>query len=383
MGAEVRSAGRCAKSVREAIADGPLSKLYQVQVLRGVAALSIAALHAQHDAAALALRYGLAFAPADRFPWAAGVDMFFVISGFIMVHASRSLFGAGGSKRIFLSRRIARIVPLYWTVTTLYLCVALAVPTMLNSAVLEPWPVVASYLFIPFERPDGAAQPLYSLGWTLNYEMFFYALFALFLVFSRSRAVLGLMALLAVLVCLGLAFRLPQPLRFWTDPIMLEFAFGLGLGLVHAEGARLGGPARLGFAALAIGLLALDLTRPDGAIALTRALAWGLPATLLVAAAALGREGSAPVSALTRAGAAVGDASYALYLIHPFAVRAGHEVAIRTGLGPIIGPWGYVAAVLILSVLASVAVYRGFERPATRQARRWLEPVRPPRLSSP
>ena len=90
-------------------------------------------LHAQHDAATLAERAGGAFAPIAAFPWEAGVDVFFVISGFIMVHASAPLFGtAPGGGRIFLARRIARIVPIYWAVTTLYLAIALAVPEFLN-----------------------------------------------------------------------------------------------------------------------------------------------------------------------------------------------------------------------------------------------------------
>ena len=163
-----------------------MSKLVLVQVLRAAAALSVAMLHAQHDAATLAERTGQVFAPIAAFPWEAGVDVFFVISGFIMVHASTRLFGAEGGARAFLARRIARIVPIYWAVTTLYLAVALAVPDLLNRELLG-WPlVVASYLFIPMARPDGLVQPLYGLGWTLNYEMFFYALFAVAVRWPRA-----------------------------------------------------------------------------------------------------------------------------------------------------------------------------------------------------
>ena len=152
--------------------------LILVQVLRGLAALAIAALHAQADARALAEARGLGFTPLLHLPWAAGVDVFFVISGLIMVHASRGLFAREGARGTFLKRRLARIVPLYWAVTLLYLAVALTTPALLNSALLDPAPILASFLFIPFTRPDGAVQPLYSLGWTLNFEMLFYVLFA-------------------------------------------------------------------------------------------------------------------------------------------------------------------------------------------------------------
>src|SRR3954453_23077189 len=175
-------------------------------------------LPAQHDAAPLAERAGHAFTPVTAFPWAAGVDVFFVISGFIMVHASARLFGAPDGGRIFLARRVARIVPIYWAVTTLYLAIALAGPEFLNREFLD-WPyVVASYLFVPVTRPDGLVQPLYGLGWTLNYELFFYASFAVALAVgpSRRHAVLGLGAVFAGLVLTGRALApLPQPLGFW------------------------------------------------------------------------------------------------------------------------------------------------------------------------
>jgi exopolysaccharide production protein ExoZ len=334
-------------------------RLILVQALRGLAALSIAMLHALHEAGLLAGAAGLAFAAPARVPWAAGVDLFFVISGLIMVHASAGLFGRAGARRVFLARRIARIVPLYWAVTALYLALALAAPALLNSEILAPWPVVASFLFIPFARPDGVAQPVYSLGWTLNYEMAFYALFAVALAWPRRAAVPALIAALAGLAALGLVRPWPQPVAFWTAPIILEFAFGLAIGALRAEGVALGAPARIALAAA--GLALLGLSGSEG----VRALEWGLPAALIVAAAALGPARAEPRNPATRAAAALGDASYALYLVHPFAVR-GVRVAVE-GLGvfPVIGPWGFVAVALAGAAAAALAVHRGFERRAT------------------
>ena len=350
-----------------------MSKLVLVQVLRAAAALSVAMLHAQHDAATLAERAGRAFAPIAAFPWEAGVDVFFVVSGFIMVHASAPLFGRQGGGRTFLARRIARIVPIYWAVTTLYLAVALAAPAALNAEFLG-WPyVVASYLFIPMIRPDGNVQPLYGLGWTLNYEMFFYALFALAVAWPRKWAVPALAAVLAALVAAGLLFRpLPQPLGFWTDPIILEFVYGMALGLLHAKGVRLGPAARalLGIAAV---LVLIAVASRFGVWAIRyRALGYGLPAAMLVAAVAFGPEGREG-GRLARVGAAIGDASYALYLIHPFVIRAGREGVWRGGLAAVVGPWTFVALALAAAVLASVVVHRLFERPATAWVRARLK----------
>jgi peptidoglycan/LPS O-acetylase OafA/YrhL len=349
-----------------------LSKLVLVQVLRALAALSIAMLHAQHDAETLAERLGRPFWRLDAFPWEAGVDAFFVISGFIMVHASRRLFGRPDARRIFLGRRIARIVPIYWSVTTVYLAVALSAPSLLNSEFLGLGRVAASYFFIPVPRPDGLVQPLYGLGWTLNYEMFFYVLFSVAVAWPRRQGVPALMLAFAGLVAIGrLLGPLPQPLGFWTDPIILEFVYGMGLGLLHAEDARLGPLARGFLAAAALAMLMLAATRLEGAIAY-RALAFGIPAALLVAAVAFGPEREAEPSRLAAIGAALGDASYALYLIHPFVIRAGREALWSSGLAGIVGPWGSVALSLAASLAASVAVYRLFERPITESVRRRL-----------
>lgn len=333
--------------------------------------MAIAIHHAQFDAAAISARLGWQFKPLHHVPWAAGVDVFFVISGFIIVYASQKLFDAPGAGRVFLTRRLGRVVPLYWTATTLYLAVALVLPTLVGSEVLEPGFILASYLFIPMERPDGLVQPLYSLGWTLNYEVYFYLLFALALVLLKRKSVVALIAAMAGSVVIGRIVALPQPLDFWTQPIILEFAFGMGLALLKAEGFVLSRGLRAVLVIAGLGLL-MVLADKD----MPRLLAYGVPAGLLVAAAALGADRAEPHTWLTRMGSALGDASYALYLIHPFAVRAGREVVIRSGLGPLIGPWGYVVLALGGAVLASLAVFRWYERPMTGWIRQRFEPAR-------
>lgn len=348
-----------------------MSKLLYIQILRACAALAVAIHHAQFDAGAVAARLGRPFQPLDGIPWVAGVDVFFVISGFIIVYSSQNLFGSPSAGRVFLARRLGRVVPLYWATTSLYLVVALALPGILNSEVLEPSFVLASYLFIPVERPDGAVQPLYSLGWTLNYEMYFYALFALTLASSKRKPVVMLIGILLATVVLGRIVSLPQPLDFWTRPIVLEFAFGMALALLKAQGFVLPRGLR---AALAIGGMIWLLAGANSHM--PRPLAYGLPAALFVAAAALGAERARTKTWFARLGNALGEASYALYLIHPFAIRAGREAILRTGLGTVVGPWGYVALVLVGAVAASLLVFRWYERPMTEWIRRRSEPGR-------
>jgi len=288
-----------------------MSKLPHVQVLRAFAALCVVAFHAQNDANVVAARLGTRFVGNNAFPWLAGVDVFFVISGFIMVYASSRWFGLARAPRVFLAHRIARIVPLYWATTGVYLGLVLLAPALLNGEYHSLPFVIASFLFVPAARPDGLVQPLYSLGWTLNYEMFFYALFASTIAFPRRRALPVLIGALVLIVGLGRAFApLPQPFGFWTDPIILEFAFGVALGWACVEGIFLNGPIRLALALAGLALLALDLTQARGFLALPRPLAYGLPATLLVASAALvSSERARGPDALIRWGVVLGDAS--------------------------------------------------------------------------
>lgn len=335
-----------------------------IQVLRALAAVMVAAGHAQFEVAGLAARAGQPFTPAAWLPWPAGVDVFFVISGFIIVHAAAPLHGRANPQKLFLAHRIARVVPLYWLATTLYLALAWARPGLLGAGAEGPAYLAASYLFWPMARADGAVQPLYSLGWTLNYEMAFYALFALVLPLGRRGAVLGVLALLAGLVVLGrMAGTLPVPVAFWSDPIVLEFACGAALALARQEGLRLPGPACLALAVAGLALLWLSGEAP----ALPRCLAWGGPATLLVAAASLGPSREAG----RRLGPAValGDASYALYLAHPFVLRGARVIAEAAGLAAPVGPGPLAILMLILASLAAILLHRIVERPLTRAAR--------------
>ncbi len=354
-------------------------KLVFVQALRAFAALLVVIHHAQPEAASIAASTGAGFRPLDLLPWTAGVDIFFVISGFIIVHASAPLYGRQGGRRRFLAHRVARLVPLYWLVTACYLVIALASPAVLSGGSglnrVDPGYVAASFLFWPALRADGAAVPLYSLGWTLNCEMFFYLLFAIGLGWGRRAAVAWLVAGLGVLAAAWLVIPdLPMPLAFWASPIILEFAFGAALGLARSEGLRLTSGSRVVLALAGIGMLAM-VPHPDAAL---RPLAFGLPGALLVAAASLGRDENRTGlqgKRLLRWTEALGDASYALYLVHPFVLRGMREAFLRSGLAPAIHPWFALCIMIAIAVAAALIVHRTIERPLTRRVRQILDPT--------
>jgi len=229
--------------------------------------------------------------------------------------------------------------------------------------------IVKSYVFIPFRRPgDGSLQPVYGLGWTLNYEMFFYVCFAGLLALRAGWAIGVLVAVFSGIVAAGY-WLTPQsaPLQFWSQPIILEFVLGALVGYAYLSGVRV--PRPVGLAAVALAacffLAATGGTFPQGAF--DRLWMLGAPAALALAGATLVNQ-SPREGAVWRGLAMLGDASYALYLIHPMLIRALNMVWTKLGLAPQVG-WPFIIVALLLSLASAVVVYRWFERPLTL----WLQ----------
>ena len=352
-----------------------MRQIGSIQILRALAASMVVLAHAQDDAAFAAAKSGLVFARSNLLPWVAGVDLFFVISGFIMVHASQRLFAAPGAAQAFLTRRTIRIVPLYWLITAVSLVVAALLAHTGQAHLPSLAEIVTSAGFVPYARPgDGAARPIVALGWTLNYEMFFYVVFAASLFLRREAAVAGVAVSLALLVAFGaLAHPAATALAFWSDPIVLEFAFGMGIALAWGRGIALPRTAALALAAVSISCLALDLARmgdvpvygvdPSG---FPRLLACGLPMAALFAAIVLVRpapttEGPAVAKLLL-----LGDASYALYLFHPLVLVPARKAYLAMHVAPALGFWPLVLAEVIVSFLVAIAIHLWIETPITR-----------------
>jgi len=216
-------------------------------------------------------------------------------------------------------------------------------------------------------------QPIHVVGWTLNYEMFFYALFALAIALPRRVAVGVLIAILVGMVIIGRASSPSMAaLTFWCQPIILNFVLGLGIGLAYKEGVRLPRPVALAM----IGMAAFLLCRQIGQgfpSAWNRIPAYGCPAALLLAGATLGRFGPPPER--LRLIALLGEASYALYLLHTLVLWACRMLAIRLGFPVADAPWAYAGGVMLAAVAASVVAHRFFDQPITEWLRRRFVPA--------
>ena len=330
-------------------------ELVGIQYLRGLAAMLVVVFHLEPQLRRMG--YDGGWLPG----LSAGVDIFFVISGFIM-WATTCDRPVGTLE--FWRRRITRIVPLYWTMTLLMVAVMLLAPRLLQGSAYDLPHIVASFLFFPFEHPvKHVMEPVVMPGWTLNYEMFFYLIFGLFLIAGPRVRLWGTIAVLATLVAIGRIVAFPPASigHFYTSDMMLEFAIGMLLGAI-AVGRGFGRvPLPAAILLLTGGLVLLVLTRDwpvDGA----RLIPHGLPAAAMVL-------GTLVIETHRRVARipllhALGDASYSIYLTQLFSMSAASQLWRKLHLDQL--PGGLLLFCLATTVAAALTgwlCYRFVERP--------------------
>lgn len=334
--------------------------LFNVQVLRAIAAFLVIFVH-------LARLAELAGLPKDSTEFGnSGVDLFFIISGLIMVVTTTERRLTSSQ---FLRHRIARIVPFYWAITLAVFALALVAPALLQSTRADLFELLKSLFFIPYQRFDGQMRPLVFVGWTLNYEMMFYVIFALGMLVPWR--LFGLMITLTILGLAALAGQILAPrsplVLFYTNPIMLEFGAGMVLGVLLTRNLlpTWRAPALIiGAVAFAM-MLAGPLLWPP----LDRSIMFGIPAFFVVGAALVAER--AGLAWKARWVQLLGAASYAIYLTHFFLTQLIVKIADHVGQSAVTSGL-LTAAALILVVLVGVMVHWNVELPLTLIARRVL-----------
>tara|TARA_R110002073_G_scaffold49097_5_gene131503 strand:+ start:1602 stop:2630 length:1029 start_codon:yes stop_codon:yes gene_type:complete len=338
-----------------------LEKLDLIQFARGIAAVAVAVFHTIGGQRYVEPDY-MIFAGFDG-SW--GVDLFFVISGFIMVYINQE--GASGVKnaRSFFYRRVARVVPLYWfytaiTVLVLY-CLGLQLPTITR--------LLTSLFFIP----DGF--PVLLLGWTLNYELYFYVVFSLALLFPQRHR-LWLLTGWFFITCLPGAIQHPlqkywdfTDITFYSNPIVLEFLMGIYIAHFYLSGKIL---AKWASYILILGsFTAIFLASAYfGDMEKYRAYFWGIPAAAIIYGfLSIQYHGvSSPVFMKH-----LGDASYSIYLCHlPVFVVLSQGWGLL-GIGGYLANASYLVVTLVVIYYVANASYRYIELPAQR----WLNRLAP------
>ena len=352
----------------------PMWEYKGIQALRAVAAFAVVFGHSINF---VWREHGVLPSAVEEFQGAVGVDLFFVISGFVMMISSPRLLRRPHPTRIFLWRRVLRVVPLYWLLTTVKLLTLVVFPSASIHGLPSMGNAVASFLFLPSRNPSGEIRPVIPLGWTLNFEMLFYVLFACTLAHRD-----GLRRILVPALCALAVVGVLRPANWpaWTslaDPIVLEFAAGVGIARLVQTG-RL--PSALwGGGSILLGVASLLVLKPGVRLLTERVLWWGIPAALIV----LGVVALEPAirGRLPRWLLLLGSASYAVYLVQTFVFPAVDQAAtLLRGAYPQVTPlgrgFGFVTISLALTALFGVGTHLLLEKPMTTVLKRTFGPDR-------
>lgn len=366
-----------------------------VQALRGIAALLVVLWHASIYLGPYGTGIGGRLFGSGG---SMGVDLFFLISGFIMVHTTRASDGSWKDAAVFAIKRASRIWPVW--VVALVLCVLSRSDA--HAFLVDPgkrsW-LLHSLVFVPAPGAPSDFAPIYGfpvlgVGWTLNYEMYFYAIFAASMLFARWRWHAFFAWIVATILLLpycaghlvttadwgglaasGNAHRFQvHYLDLATNPLVLLFVAGVLIGLLHGSRHAVGNARVLKILCLAVTV---------GAV-LQYAMQWrvghgvgrcgvSLGPLLLVYCMASKRI-AMPVP---RWLVGLGNMSFSLYLLHPIALGILQSLAIRPG--PNHG-WAAILLMMALSVALAALSYFVIERGLCEWLKekmlRWL-PSRP------
>jgi exopolysaccharide production protein ExoZ len=348
-----------------------------VQWFRAIAVLLVIALHSielvkfRHEQ--LGEPLGVLSAPRfyDHFG-ASGVDLFFVISGFVMAHLLERV--PQGQWTPFVAARLRRILPLYWLAT-----LAMAVLLLALGLPVDPLSTVVSITVWPLPFRQTLDAPVLVVGWSLAFELAFYAaLIPAIYAAARMRTLIALL-FVGLFALSGQIFNPADNFAaLFFNPMWYEFAFGLLLHLWWRSGIERGtarAAGMLGALLLAAGILTwvIPETRPfaiyDDGAGLPRALFWALPwAGVLAWGLSVKGRGW-----LSRVMLRIGDASYALYLTHMLVMTSLLQLLPRSSVGPDVLP----VLAIGLALALGIATHDHVERPllAYLKRKRTLAPV--------
>lgn len=326
-----------------------IKNLLSIQYLRGGAAVLVTVYH-------IALTYDLHL-DFGR----VGVDIFFVISGFIMLYVTHS---QNEKPFIFIKKRIIRVVPLYWAITcVLFICASIK-PNLFPLDHPEYAHLLKSLFFIPHTAPDGDHFPFLGQGWTLNYEMFFYVVFSCSLFFTKKTQLKFIIITLFFLFVLGNWVSQDNAiLTAYTSPLLLEFLAGVIICSLIQKGYILSIKMSVLMTSLSFMLIIMDfIFKPD----LSRSLTLGAPSALIVFSfISLELKGHMREYYILKL---IGDASYSIYLTH-FLTYVLCAVLIQKIFGHL-GDYTMLP-IAFISVLVGIIVYYIIENPLLKLIKRY------------
>lgn len=342
--------------------------IYSLQMLRAVAAALVLLAHSQNF---LHARGQI----SELNPWlhfgSAGVDIFFVISGFIMVFVSADKFKQPGAPLDFIIRRIIRVVPMYWFYTLAIAALLYLFPQYFSSGKqFDMAHFIASLLFIPWPNNVDAIKPVLGVGWTLNSEMYFYVIFS-FLLIAPSRFFLPCLSVILLAgISLSVLFGVDiAQLSVIKSPLVIEFLIGSFIGVIFmrnfnvtrlmASSLLVGGVAGFVFASTPLFAgLGVNAGYPVGDF--ERLVKWGIPSGFLIIGIIYLEQLNA--IRISRFLVMLGDSSYSLYLTHIFVINALGVSWIKIFHGHYNI---YIAFSFLISICVGHLAYLAIEKPVT------------------
>jgi exopolysaccharide production protein ExoZ len=317
-------------------------KLGSVQFLRAVAAVLVGYAHSIDLQMSFSHSFQQDFLYLQNFG-AFGVDIFFVISGFIISYSASRYMG-GKEGLTFLIHRFKRVNPVYYLATLLFLLIPLYQWLSHRTAIPPTHAEISKSIYVlPLRDRWHWSTPILLQAWTLAFEWMFYLFFLAAIILRVRRKEMFLMALSLFLIIAGsfLTSRSDFRLRFITNPIIAEFMLGVGIYACYRKIkiTRVQSYGLLG-AGIAICLYEIikgfgDISEAnytvDGSGSLQRCVIWGIPAALLVAGCVFLEKNGGLAFSRNRWISLIGDSSYSFYLIHTTIYRLFTSLYIRRG----------------------------------------------------
>jgi exopolysaccharide production protein ExoZ len=313
--------------------------LRNIQILRGLAATWVVLFHAIALVEKLTQSSSPLIAFIGKYGYF-GVDLFFFISGFVIYYAT---YGKNETAGSFLRRRLERIAPPYFLFMVAYVAFWLAMPTLFSKADITPELIFSSFFYVSFINH---ATPLITVGWTIEYEMFFYAITALAILVSERNFVRlpAYIAALVIIGSLGAHYTDNRAFLFVTNPILLEFA----MGFMIARHFSTGQIERSTLAAVALAIVVVYFAEAN-----YRMLYVSAPVALLVYGAVKYDAHLGLPKLLEKFLMELGNASYSIYLIQVFSLPLAGRLLVKLapGISPTVLGLSAVALTLLLGWL--------------------------------
>lgn len=342
-------------------------QIHFIQALRAIAAMMVLIWHfkpkGEHVSPTLDFLFGNGFA---------GVDVFFVISGFIMVYTTGGRVGGGREALLFLAKRIARIWPLYAFGTALYVIFLCALGWLTNEEIIK---TALSLVFYPVNP-----APTLDVGWTLNIEMYFYTIFAVCLLFDRLRWIVAGLWIIVTLVVQSSSASfsfLPESLTFMAPllvqaihPCIPEFFAGMLIASFFVSGISIKKAIAIPIASLLVAFSAWQYL--DGFYNNPGIYGMGSSAIALVLGFSIAEKSGCG----WRPGPAtmwIGNISFSIYILHTTVGLSATKILMNTSLHSYTSGIGYLIFLTVLVLCLSALTHEYIEKRVSSSISRFLE----------